>query len=354
MDPAARLSAGAARLRASIAEAAGPGGLAAVAQGIAALAGEAIDDAADVAAITSTISALNDEVTGAVVHAVAAEMAVDLSRACWLVFGSQARGEQTIATDQDNGLVFAPEGDADANRQRPDWMRFGQRVNEALAECGYPLCDGRVMAGQPLCCLTAAEWCRRFEHWMSHGSGNDLLAVRIYFDLRALSGNTALARPIVDLLASPAAAVPRFVKQMADVVLCNHVPLNWWGAVVAPRDQGRPTFDLKMSGTALFVDAARLWSLAHGIGATGTSQRLTEASRAMRVPASELAQWLQGFHTLQGLRLQLQRHRPADEAPARRCLVPWDALDEGQRRALKQSLRAARWIQRRIELDYRR
>jgi CBS domain-containing protein len=346
----AGLASGGAALREAIARAQGVGELADAASRITDLAGAALDAGAGVATTTSAISALNDEVTIAVVQSLAAEMGVELKRACWLAFGSQARGEQTFATDQDNGLVFAPLGDGEA--ERAGWLRFGQRVNEALAACGYPLCDGRVMAGQPLCCLTADEWCRRFEHWLAHGSGNDLLAVRIYFDVRPLTGNMGLAQPIRELLRSPAASVPRFIKQMANVVLCNHVPLNWWGAVVTDKRAGRAMFDLKMSGTALFVDAARLWALAHGIDEVGTEARMRAAGSLLHAPESEVAAWVEGFLTLQRMRLNLQRHRPPGGDPELRCRVGWDALDAADREALKRALRAARWVQQRIQLDY--
>jgi CBS domain-containing protein len=315
-------------------------------------AGRPAAEPAGVAALTAGISHLNDEVTRRVVQAVAAEAGVDLGQACWLAFGSQARGEQTLVTDQDNGLVFAADGEADAQARRPAWQAFGQRVNEALARCGYPLCDGRVMAGQPLCCLSPHEWCRRFAHWLEHGDGNDLFAARIYFDLRPLAGNPALARPLVELLRSPAAAVPRFIKQMADIVLCNHVPLNWLGRVVTAEHEGQPMFDLKMSGTALFVDAGRLWALAHRLAEVGTAPRLHAAARALRVPDREAASWVAGFQTLQRLRLDAQRRRLGEAAALQRAWVRWSDLDPEARRALQQALRAARLVQQRIELDY--
>jgi CBS domain-containing protein len=189
---------------------------------------------------------------------------------------------------------------------------------------------------------------------MAHGSANDLLAARIYFDLKPLAGNLALARPLQTLLVSPSAAVPRFVKQMADVVLCNHVPLNWLGRVVTDRHLGAPMFDLKMSGTALFVDAARLWALAHSIPATGTMARLRRAAEVLRVPGSECETWLRGFGALQQLRLSVQLERDPATDPLERTWVAWKDLGEAQRAALKSALRAARWVQQRIALDYRR
>ena len=50
-------------------------------------------------------------------------------QACWLAFGSEGRGEQTIATDQDNGLLFVSD---DPERDRPRWLAFALEVNQAL------------------------------------------------------------------------------------------------------------------------------------------------------------------------------------------------------------------------------
>ena len=319
--------------------------------------------AAEVATLTGALSRLSDEVTRRAVQLVAGQSQVVLREACWLAFGSQARGEQTLQTDQDNGLVFAAVGEAEAEARRPAWQAFGQRVNEVLAQCGYPLCDGRVMAGQPLCCLSTVEWCRRFEHWMAHGDGNDLFAARIYFDTRPVAGNPALAGPLLEVLRSPAASVPRFIKQLADVVLRNRVPLGWLGRVVTTEMAGEPVFDLKVGGTALFVDAGRLWALAHRLTAIGTAPRMQAAAQVLRVPDAEAQTWVEGFQTLQRLRLQAQLGRLAQAAAGvpeahaethaeTRAWVRWSDLAAGDRRLLERALRAARTVQQRIELDY--
>ena len=102
---------------------------------------------------------MNDVLTARLVTLVAGARGIDLARGCWLAFGSEGRSEQTLATDQDNGLVFASERpDAD----RASWLAFGREVNDALDACGYPLCKGNIMAGNPACCLTQDEWRMRF------------------------------------------------------------------------------------------------------------------------------------------------------------------------------------------------
>ncbi|MGA0611637.1 DUF294 nucleotidyltransferase-like domain-containing protein [Caldimonas sp. KR1-144] len=292
--------------------------------------------------LTELVSRLNDALTERLVALLAAECGVDMGRACWLAFGSEGRSEQTIATDQDNGLVFESD---DAQRDRPAWLAFARRVNDALDRCGYPLCKGNVMAGNPECCLTPAEWAVRFTDWMEHGAPKDLLAASIYFDLRPIAGRAALADGLRELLARHAPRLPRFMKQMAGNALERRVPLNWYGGFDAER------IDLKLYGTAVFVDAARVYALAHGIVHANTRRRFEALGPVLGVPAQELEGWIGGFEYLQMLRLRAQIDAAAGSAPNE---VAVDALNDIDRRVLKESLRVAHRLQQRLELDYER
>ena len=147
--------------------------------------------------------------------------------------------------------------------------------------------------------------------------------------------------------------MPRFIKQMADNALRNRAPLNWLGAIETHEVDGRDTVDLKLHGTALFVDAARLYALAHGLDASSTRARLLAVAQTLRIDPREGESWVTAFEFLQMLRLriQLDDHRNPDASPERgRC----GSLNEIERRVLKESFRVARSLQQRIELDYQR
>src|SRR5690606_29614647 len=140
--------------------------------------------------LTALVSHLNDVLTVRLLELKAAEHAFALERACWLALGSEGRGEQTIATDQDNALLL-PDDAGEAERRAA--RAFGGDVNLALAECGFPLCRGGIMAGEEGLCLPLRAWRERFSHWIEHGAPQDLLDASIFFDLRPLAGATRLA-----------------------------------------------------------------------------------------------------------------------------------------------------------------
>jgi CBS domain-containing protein len=320
--------------------------LALVAQDIRRFARNLLSQGVQARQLTALISHLNDVLTQRLLEILAPRHGVPLDSVCWLALGSEGRGEQTVATDQDNALILA-DGSNDAQRQAA--VAFAREANQALADCGYPLCRGGIMAGAPDGCLTLREWRERFAQWVEHGAPQDLLHASIYFDLRAIAGDAQMAASLRDEVREHARRTPRFLKQMALNAIAHGAPLHWLGGI-ATDDAG--TVDLKLQGTAIFVDAARLYSLAHGVAATGTRERLESVGARMGLQPSEYEAWVGAFEFLQMLRLRIQLEgKGGGEHPNR--LKPAD-LNDIDRRILKESFRLARLLQQRLHLDYER
>lgn len=305
--------------------------------------------------LTELISHLNDLLTQRIVEVTARAHGLDLGRACWLAFGSEGRSEQTVATDQDNGLIFLSD---DPDAERPVWLAFASDVNEMLAACGYPLCKGNVMARNPAGCLTPAEWQHRFLRWIDQGSPEDLLAASIYFDLRPVAGALELAQGLRTLISERAQANPRFCRQMAEEVLRSPGALGWLGQIESETIDGVPMLDLKLHGTGIFVSVARLRALALGIPEVNTRRRLEAIGRARGVPDHHAQAWVSGFEFLQMLRLRAQIGAQSGAASATPSAGPnhvrLDTLNDIDQRILKETLRMVRRLQQEIELDYHR
>ena len=296
--------------------------------------------------LTALISHLNDVLTARLLALKAEVHDVDLSRMCWLALGSEGRCEQTIATDQDNALILP---DDSTPEQREAALRFARDVNLALDACGYPLCRGGIMAGEPACCMTLREWRERFAHWIEHGAPHDLLAASIYFDFRALAGDSALAHGLRLEVTEAARRAPRFIKQLAVNALLRSAPLNWTGSL-AVDDAG--LIDLKLQGAAIFVDVARIYSLSHGLAVTNTRERLEALGPLLGLAAPEYEAWVSGFEFLQTLRLRIQLEGTA--APQQPNHLKVASLNDIDRRILRESFRVARSLQQRLQLDFDR
>ena len=270
-----------------------------------------------------------------------------MTQFAWIALGSEGRSEQTIATDQDNALVFS---DTEPESQRAIYLCFANEVNRALDECGYPLCKGNIMASNPKLCLSQQEWLTRFSRWIEQGNPQDLLNASIFFDFRALAGNADLLIPLKDYVQTKAAAIPRFIKLLAENSLNIRVPLNWLGAIEFTEIDGKKTIDLKLQGTAIIVDVARIYSLAHGIEVTNTRERLAAVGRALNIPESESAAWITAFEFLQTQRLTVQIGEA--RITGNPNVVDIDQLNSVDRSILKEALLKVRSLQQLLQLDY--
>ena len=320
--------------------------------------------------LTDLVSQLNDALVERVLVLLAAQHGLDLARACWVAFGSEGRGEQTIATDQDNGLVLA---DDVGSAERERWRVMAREANQVLDACGFPLCKGGIMAGEPACTQTVSEWAAAFSGWMAHGEPADLLKAGIFFDLRPVTGlagvagvtgpstqtgqagQAGLTAPLRALICEQAPRRPRFIRLLAANSLNFRPALNWHGGLDTVEQGGRPVIDLKLHGAAVFVDAARCLALAHGLAAVSTRERLLGAGEAMGVPVAEREGWAAAFEVLQMLRLRAQGSAPdggAAAEPANPNLVALDTLNDLDRRLLRDALRVARSLQQRVQMDW--
>jgi CBS domain-containing protein len=333
----------------AIARSEAPSHLPALALDIGDLAHSLLAQGMDAENLTAIISSLNDRLTERII---ALESEPDLRLAglrwCWMALGSEGRMEQTLATDQDNALIYEAASDA----QRDALLAFAQRVNARLVACGFPLCRGGIMAGNPQWCLPAAGWQRQFADWIDHGSPEALLKASIFFDFRPLAGDAALAYDLRAWLTATARKNPRFLHQMAGNALRNRPPLGVVRDFVLSGDDAHPhTLDLKRNGVTPFVDAARIFALAAGSPQTNTAKRLRAAAHALKIPDQELADWNRAFHFLQLLRLRHQHAQLRAGRTPDNHLDP-DTLNPLDRRILKEALRQARKVQTRLALDY--
>lgn len=305
--------------------------------------------------LTQFVSAFNDLLTVRVVELecdAAGLLGTSLYEGmCWLALGSEGRFEQTLNTDQDNAIVFETPAGMTADEARERLLPVARRINEALAQCGFPLCRGEIMASNPKWCLSLDEWKRTFSGWMDGGSPESLLHASIFFDFRALHGAQRLADDLRAWLAGTARDNTRFLHMMAANALRNRPPLGLVRDFVVGREN---KLDLKLNGVTPFVDAARIFGLAAGVKETNTILRLRASAARLHFRETEIDAWVEALLFIQVLRL---RHH--DEAgsqgegnEALDNLVDPERLNELDRRILKEAFRQARKLQARLALEY--
>ncbi|MDH3439074.1 MAG: DUF294 nucleotidyltransferase-like domain-containing protein, partial [Betaproteobacteria bacterium] len=296
--------------------------------------------------LTQIISALNDTLTRRILELERERHSISDIEWCWLAFGSEGRLEQTLASDQDNGIIFRVPDGASVDELRRRLLPFAKEVNHTLDACGYLFCIGENMASNPRWCLSLAEWGQQFARWIRDPEPQALLNATIFFDFRALFGTEDLAETLRKHLLDLTRDNARFFRMMAEQALEIEPPLGILrDFVLEDHGQYAGTIDLKKRSARLFVDAARVIGLATAVAHTGTAARLRIGGARIHILPAECDAVVEAFYFIQLLRLRGGTGEAANHLdPA--------TLNEVDRRILKECFRQARRMQTRVRLDY--
>ncbi len=207
----------------------------------------------------------------------------------WIAYGSQGRRELTLNSDQDNALVFAE--DYRENRHGAYFAELAGRVCSGLADYGFILCPGNMMASNPAWRLRSSDWAQHFHDWIVASDRHKARLAGNFFDLRGIDGDARLLSP---LFATLAELCPRHDSLLAHWVANANVAPSALGMFrrFIVDDSGR--LDLKHAATIPLVELARIHSLAAGFVHT--------SSTLPRLLAAAGKRWLSeaGAHDLAG------------------------------------------------------
>ncbi|MDX1443347.1 MAG: DUF294 nucleotidyltransferase-like domain-containing protein [Gammaproteobacteria bacterium] len=260
----------------------------------------------------------------------------------WLALGSQARREQVMKTDQDNGLVYAdnaPDG-ADAY-----FEKLANFVNDGLDACGYAYCPGEVMARNPEWRQPLKTWKSYFRNWINEPEKKSLMYASIFFDLRHVHGEERFVDELKQLIGDAARNNQIFLATLSGNALTHEPPLGFLGQFVLQSggEQGK-ALDLKHRGLVPIIDLARIHALASGEARVNTQGRLRAAADAGMLNRNDARNLLEAFELIGYIRLQhqaqqLREHRDIDNYVAPKSLSTF------QRRHLKDAFQVVRTAQ---------
>ncbi len=303
--------------------------------------------------ITHIITLLNDHTVCRVIELTLQERGDPGVPFSWLCFGSEGRREQTLYTDQDNGILFEARDDAHAAQIRSLLLPIAQHVNQALAQCGFSLCKGNIMAGNPELCLSRLEWAQRFATFIREATPENLLSSSIYFDLRVVWGEERACAQLRQGILDQVAGNRLFQRMLAENALRQRPPVGRFRDFVLTRSGGEKaaTLDLKVQGLGPFVDGARLLALAHGIETGNTLQRLRQLVAREVIDPLDGAAYEEAYHFIQQTRMQQHQLQTRQNLPHSNRVDP-DSLNDLDRRILRESLRQAQRLQTSLTLRY--
>lgn len=220
--------------------------------------------------VTGLLAAVHDAAAGRLARLAQEELGRAPRPYAFLALGSFGRREPTLAADQDNALVYdGPEGDEAAAEY---FAALGARICNGLAAAGYPSCRGQTLAGNRRWCRPLEVWRRYFGDWVRTASPRELMECSIFFDLRCVQGEGALAQELWRHIQGELRACPAFLPRFAGHSIEFKPPLRLFGRTLGG---GGEAGLLNLKDVLMpVVGFARLYALHGGIAETGTRARL--------------------------------------------------------------------------------
>jgi CBS domain-containing protein len=249
---------------------------------------------------------INDQLVGRILSLVEAQLGPAPVAYCWLGLGSEGRREQTLHTDQDNALIFADPPAELADRAAGYFAELAERVVAALERGGLPRCKGGVNASNPRWCQPLGAWRALFAEWVNRPRPEALLHSAIFFDLRAVGGESGLADALWENLARWIPRSPAFTKLLLAETLAHRPAIRPLGGFMLDHGEQRGRVELKWGGLMPVVEPARIFALSRGITLTNTADRLRELRRLGYLGERDADDLIGAYEFLMGLRIRRQ------------------------------------------------
>ena len=258
-----------------------------------------------------------------------------IENSCFLVMGSEGRGEHVLRTDQDNALILRDEF------EYAELDRFTKRYCDALEEFGYPRCEGNIMISNPEWVRSQQDFKSHLFHWVMKRDGRSVLNLAIFYDALAVAGDTELLEGTVKYLFKVLSDNQTFLSHFALAAVKFDTPLGLFRGFVVEGSGRDEKLDIKKGGIFPVVHGVRSLTLQKRLRINNTVERiraLTSEGVLGRGFASEL---IDAFEFMSQVRLNAMLRRIVHKESADNFVRPAD-LNKRERDLLEDSFKVVK------------
>jgi CBS domain-containing protein len=254
--------------------------------------------------VSQILTAISDAITVRLIQLAEAKLGPAPVPWCWAGFGSQARAEQLLGADQDNGMII----DNAVREEHLPWYRdLANLVCDGLNECGYVYCPGDIMARTDAWRQSLQAWQDTVRRWAAAPTPDAVMRVSIFFDIRCVYGSSTLCKALQDTMLEQTSKNSIFLAALAANALDSRPPLGIFRRFVVDRDgEHRDSLDLKKRGVLPVTEIVRLHALAHRIEAVNTDERLQALAAARHMTIVDSRNLADALHFIQHQRIKHQ------------------------------------------------
>ena len=311
-----------------------------------------LDSSARPRHVTNMLASICDAATERLIQLAVADLGPPPAAFAFIGMGSQGRQEQTLLTDQDNGIIFAPAENADPGAAADYFLRLGAQVCDGLHRAGYTLCRGKVMASNPRWCRSLPDWVAGFDEWVHKSEPQEITDLSIFFDFRTVYGDAELTHALRRSIQATLRDQPAFFHLFAQNALLFKPPFRLLGNIYLSGGATEHAGEINLKDAMMpMVSFARLYALRHQINQTHTLERIEALTeRNIILPASR-DEITAAYDFLMQLRLQTQLAAIQAGRSPQNTIHP-GKLGHIQRELLKQAFAQIAAVQKKVSYDF--
>ena len=314
-----------------------------------------LESGARVESVTRIMTTVSDAILVRLITLAEAELGPPPVAFSFVVLGSEAREEQTLATDQDNAIIYADGAPEQHEAVQAYFLRLGEKVCGWLDLIGYRRCQGEVMACHRKWCQPLSQWRQYFTDCVKAANPQDLLDVNVFFDFRCAHGEAGHVRQLREHLHHLLEGEGKHALffHLAQSTLQFRPPRGFFGTIQLESSGEHPsTFNIKAAVIPL-VSFARMYALQNGFAETNTFERLHRLRDQGLLLASSHDELAQAYSALMQMRLthqaaQISRGAEPDN------FIDLRELTQIERSVLKKVFADITVFQARLQTDFAR
>ena len=254
--------------------------------------------------LTEIISSVGDAIHKRLIEIALEDMGPAPRNFAFMVMGSQARGEQTLATDQDNAIVIDNEPGKLSDKDQAFFLELGKKLNNDLNTVGYKFCPGEIMAGNPKWNQDLNTWQSYFSKWIQSSQAKDMLDLAIFLDFRGIYGDLNLIDKLRDHVNHFAEGKSIFFFHMAQPILKMKALPNLPGNMKAS-SHSETQVDIKLA-LILLTSYIRLYAVREKLVLNNSMERAEILHKMKVISASTLEELSETLDFLTYLRIKIQ------------------------------------------------
>jgi CBS domain-containing protein len=225
----------------------------------------------------------------------------------FVLFGSGGRKEQTLWSDQDNGLIYELTEFDDEEKVSSYFKALADCIVSGLMVLGYPPCEGEVISSNDSWRKSLTEWKKNVLEWLEEPNWENIRYLLIIEDMRSVYGDSSIVGQLKQFVAEYISEHRSILENLLQNTLHRKTSLGIFGQLLTERyGEDAGGVDIKYGSYIPIVNGIRLLAIQEDVRETSTLERIDKLLECKAITNAQANEWKRAM----ALNLELRSKTP--------------------------------------------